>query len=329
MQGWCYDEQDCLHRTQSDLGSSSSWPETIGTNGILSADCSVNPDFCNFHRVYMKYCDGNSFAGNRDDPLVVQGKPLYFRGRRILQAVLATLKRGFGLGSAKEVLLTGCSAGGLAAYLHADFVHASVRAIAPGLAKFKVTPLSGFFVDHPSVEGLAVYERQMAYVFSMTNASGGVNEACIAATPRNESFRCNFAEQAFQYTTSPIFPLNSAMDAWQMQCIFSPRLPPGFPAQTDPEMNGNCAAVPGWHFCGKSRPRPGPLASCPLAQAWTHVRLRSRSPPPAVGVLGRADPADERLHERLQGDDGEQGGVLPAGQRRLRALVLHALRGPE
>ena len=39
----------------------------------------------------MPYCDGNSFSGNRDDAVVVNGKPLYFRGRRVMDAVLESL----------------------------------------------------------------------------------------------------------------------------------------------------------------------------------------------------------------------------------------------
>jgi len=46
----------------------------------MSSDCKSNPDFCNYNRVHMVYCDGNSFSGNRDDPVNVNGKPLYFRG---------------------------------------------------------------------------------------------------------------------------------------------------------------------------------------------------------------------------------------------------------
>ena len=57
----------------------------------MSDDCTANPDFCNFNRVHMPYCDGNSFSGNRDDAVVVNGKPLYFRGRRVMDAVLESL----------------------------------------------------------------------------------------------------------------------------------------------------------------------------------------------------------------------------------------------
>jgi hypothetical protein len=43
---------------------------------------------------------------------------IYFRGHRIVEAIFnALFKRG--LKEATEVILTGCSAGGLATYLHA------------------------------------------------------------------------------------------------------------------------------------------------------------------------------------------------------------------
>lgn len=83
----CYDKLDCWGRSNGNLGSSTKWAPTSSMGGIMSDNCKTNPDFCNFNRVHMVYCDGNSFSGNRDDPLVVKGtdgkdKPLYFRGRR-------------------------------------------------------------------------------------------------------------------------------------------------------------------------------------------------------------------------------------------------------
>jgi len=121
--GWCYDKEDCWGRSSTALGSSTSWAPTSSLGGIMSDDCDSNPDFCNFNRVHMVYCDGNSFSGNRDDPVEVNGKNLYFRGRRIIDEILNTLQQDYGLANAENVLLTGCSAGGLATYLHTDYVH--------------------------------------------------------------------------------------------------------------------------------------------------------------------------------------------------------------
>ena len=47
----------------------------------------------------------------------------YFRGRRIIDEILKELTANMNLGAAERVLLTGCSAGGLATYLHTDYVH--------------------------------------------------------------------------------------------------------------------------------------------------------------------------------------------------------------
>lgn len=46
-----------------------------------------------------------------------------------------------GLGQAKQVLLTGCSAGGMSTYLHADYVRDQLTN--PALVKYKVAALSG------------------------------------------------------------------------------------------------------------------------------------------------------------------------------------------
>lgn len=58
----------------------------------------------------------------RDQAVNWKGTVLYFRGFRILQLGIESVKA---LGDFTEVILTGCSAGGLATYVHADYVRAS------------------------------------------------------------------------------------------------------------------------------------------------------------------------------------------------------------
>ena len=146
--GWCYNEIDCWGRSNTTFGSSKNRPPNVTLDGLLSSDCSSNPEFCSMNRVYLIYCDGNSFSGNRNYPLTVRGldgkeKQLFFRGKRILDETLKTLATShyFNLASAKSVLLTGCSAGGLAAYLHTDYVHSQLRSKwAKTMRKFKSAP---------------------------------------------------------------------------------------------------------------------------------------------------------------------------------------------
>ena len=81
-------------------------------DGILSKNCTENPDFCNYNHVFIGYCDGSSFSGRRDGA----HDGLMYRGRPNLDAVLDSLISK-GLGNAKNVVFTGGSAGGLTTYL--------------------------------------------------------------------------------------------------------------------------------------------------------------------------------------------------------------------
>ena len=175
--GWCYDEKDCFARSSTTLGSSNDWPSTEAVGnlalGLMNPSCAKNPHFCNFNRVYLKYCDGTSFSGNRDDAVVVDGKPVFFKGHRILNAILNDLAQNHNLGNAENVMLAGESAGGLAVYLHADYVHDRLaKDIAPAtLKKYKAVPSGGFFLQHENLKNEPIYPTEMKYLFEMANST--------------------------------------------------------------------------------------------------------------------------------------------------------------
>ena len=75
------------------------------------------------------------------------------------------------------------------------------------------------------------------HLFNASNATGGVNQNCIAAMPTEEQWKCNFASHAYAHTQAPIFVLNSALDSWQSSCIFTSTLDPGFPKSTPPALD--------------------------------------------------------------------------------------------
>ena len=65
--GWCFSPEDCLQRSQSLLGSSTApeWEETLPYYAFLSSNAAVNPDFYNWNSVFLVYCDGGIFAGDK------------------------------------------------------------------------------------------------------------------------------------------------------------------------------------------------------------------------------------------------------------------------
>ena len=54
----------------------------------------------------------------------------------------------------------------------------------------------------------------------MQNATGGLHRDCVASLPAADRWRCMFANYSYAHTRLPMFPLQSALDAWQMGNIW-------------------------------------------------------------------------------------------------------------
>lgn len=200
--GWCQDVWECAARSKTDLGSSTTWPATMTGGDSFSRDPNTNPVMNTWNMVYLPYCDGGSFTG---DATTTQPQQLYFYGLGIREAVVASLKETYGFNSATDIVVGGCSAGGLAAYLHVDWYAQQVpKARARGL------PDSGFFLDgNYSRDGKPDYEGHMANLYQFMNSAAGMSTACTSKL----GYKCLFALHALPYISTPVFALNSAYDA--------------------------------------------------------------------------------------------------------------------
>lgn len=92
--GWCNDVASCLERSKTRRGSTRFMNKLEVFSGILSNDPSLNPDFYNWNRVKLRYCDGASFGGDAE---YKNGTTiLFFRGQRIWDAIIVDLfSKGF------------------------------------------------------------------------------------------------------------------------------------------------------------------------------------------------------------------------------------------
>ncbi|KAL6557597.1 hypothetical protein OROMI_017947 [Orobanche minor] len=63
---WCYSTPDCADRTKGFYGNSSA-RNRLYFSGILDQNKTFNPNFYNWNRVYLVYCDGSSFLGDAED----------------------------------------------------------------------------------------------------------------------------------------------------------------------------------------------------------------------------------------------------------------------
>jgi len=251
--GWCIDDVSCADRAKTDLGSSTKLAAEFDfPHGFSSGDCATNPSFCEANRVILWYTDGGSFTGNREGGVRVGSSTIWYRGHANLRAIVDVLRADHGLGSATEVLVSGGSAGGLAAYLHADELRAMVAS--PRLRVFKAAPASGFFLNHTSAGGGGfVYGAQMRAVFGFMNSSAGVPAACLARVGPGRGHECITAAGVWPTMATPTFVQNSAVDSWQLGCVLTS-------SPTEPDAPGmRCHSLPApwtclssWHACPRS-----------------------------------------------------------------------------
>lgn len=117
--------------------------------GYFSQDETLNPLMYNWNAVFLRYCDGGSFSGSNATAVPFQSNTssqMWFRGKHILKAMQDDLFKNRGLAASTDVVISGCSAGGLATYLHVDNWADRLAAAAP-TAKVRGMPDSGFFLD--------------------------------------------------------------------------------------------------------------------------------------------------------------------------------------
>lgn len=220
--GWCSSTSECCQRATTPLGSSSEDKPTADLStggGYFNRDAEANPFFHNFTMIYLRYCDGGSFSGMKKEPQ--QGvcgsdgvDKLFYQGGGILDAAIDTLAPH--VSKAELLVVSGCSAGGLATYLHVDkWAEHFPQARTVGM------PDSGFFLD--TDQGLREqfgtthghYETQLRWVFDAMEARGGVDQKCIAAHS-GEEWRCMFAAYSAEHLVTSVFALQSVYDSWQV-----------------------------------------------------------------------------------------------------------------
>ncbi|WOL20698.1 pectin acetylesterase 10 [Canna indica] len=209
--GWCNNVRTCAYRKNSRHGSSKYMAKTIQFSGILSSDPTQNPDFYNWNRVRINYCDGASFAGEGYD----KDHDLYFRGQRIWSVMMDELLSK-GMRSANQALLTGCSAGGLSSILHCD----QFRAYFPASTKVKCLADAGFFIDTLDVGGGHTIRDLYQGVVTLQGAANNLPQSC---TSKLDATSCFFPQNIVGNVQTPLFLLNSAYDVWQIMESLAPK----------------------------------------------------------------------------------------------------------
>ena len=245
-------------------------PTAMDNMGYFNRSSESNSMY-NWNFVFIRYCDGWSFATDLDQPQFITNSSganitINFRGLAVLNAVREDLLANRGLAAATDLVVGGCSAGGLAVFLHCDEWAARVAKANPAtntvcLADsgwFPLVPATGF----PSTWFNGVWQRGISL-----NISSALNPACLADNAASP-WLCGMAEVAALYISTPLFLYQSQYDSFQIfnmeRCIPMP------PDPTSPCQNetvtiwgGNLTAkVNGWLASAKGSSSAAFVDSC-------------------------------------------------------------------
>ncbi|XP_060207981.1 pectin acetylesterase 11-like [Lycium barbarum] len=210
--GWCDSIPDCQGRATMDIGSSKHMTKQTHFAGILHNTPQENPDFYNWNRVRVNYCDGSSFTGDIEQ--VDPDNNLFFRGARIFKAVLEDL-RSKGMQYAKNAILSGTSAGGLATILNCD----KFKSLLPNDAIVKCVANAGFFINVKTISGTSNIQTTYHRVVTLHGSAKNLPSSC---TSTMEPSLCFFPQHVVPYVETPLFIINSAYDAWQINNTLVP-----------------------------------------------------------------------------------------------------------
>ena len=232
--GWCLTEMDCLNAAHSHTGSADWWESTMPGGGFLSNDCTENPLFCDYNKVVIGSCDGTSFSGYRSVGVDVRNETIFFKGALILPAVLNELVAKHSFGEAEEMLLSGCSSGGMAAMLQSNVAGEWAGKHLAHLKTFKTLVLSGLFPDFVSVYGERKFAAQLNNIRILANISANLDPQC------KEGPQCFLPEVAYRYIRSPVFLVNSAFDQYTANCLLFSKLAENFPETDEIRLAESC-----------------------------------------------------------------------------------------
>lgn len=192
--GWCNSLDDCLFRSTTMFGSTINRVKSFVPYDKFSENPDKNMLMHNWNKIWIVYCDGGSFSGNR----IVEhkNKTLYFKGQSILRAI----KNSLPLKNATDVVISGCSAGGLSTYLNLDLWAHDLSAKVVGL------PMDGFFLNliNDSIITDYTFYNNMVWIYeNMNTAVKNVN----LMFPENMIIK------------TPLFVLNSQYDEYDVQQV--------------------------------------------------------------------------------------------------------------
>ena len=172
-----------------------------------------NPSFYNWNKIFIKYCDGFGHISNKNS------YGLYFNGINNTLGILNYLKKNLDFENADNVVISGYSAGGLAALLYSNYIDSITKKKNNTI----VIADSGFLnlIDYDKIkEG----ENDVKKVFKDVMKYSGNNDiilkhVCKYYNNSEEKYLCMLPEGYVENIKMPVLIMQNSFDSWKMRHI--------------------------------------------------------------------------------------------------------------
>lgn len=221
-----------------------------GDQCVYGANCTTNPDFCNFGKVVISSCNLDNWMGDADRVIAgANGTTLHWRGQRVLNATLAQVAKDL-LHAGSKVMMMGQEGGGMLLYSMADRIGALLREVA-GIqpSNYFVVPVEGLYprwnsywtgdvlsqyiagqgqpVDDPAwrahpaaAPSSEAAARPGGNAWEYMNMSAVAHPECLADFKNtSDQWQCLLPEIAGGYVRSRIFPLEQLWGTFGSFCL--------------------------------------------------------------------------------------------------------------
>ena len=207
--------ESCFERSQFILGSSLFWGRNGTTQtmpfamGFFSSVKKDNPEFWNWNKILINYCDGSNHQGYSEKPINFNGKDLWFRGYNNTMGVFNYAKDHFGLFKASQIILSGVSAGSQAFYMWAPYLQ---NLIPINIKLFGISD-SGLFLDVYSPVAGCYYFRYLTQKVAYYTGSAQLDLFKNCTYKTSATWKCLLPEYNYGRIAFPVFVINSFNDA--------------------------------------------------------------------------------------------------------------------
>lgn len=210
--GWCGSEakapsstiEACRKRALTPMGTkASSFSFTLSRfQRLFSNKPQYNPEFYNWNKVVIKYCDGFGHQSNADN------YGLYFRGLNNTLGVIKYLEDHLSFKQAESVIVTGYSAGGLAAITWSNYIDSITTK--PNNTYSIID--SGLFYNIPSKEGFYPMEVVMKGLSRYSGNNTLLLNSYCKLKDEDEQYKCFLPDHILSEVKVPMLIIQNVYD---------------------------------------------------------------------------------------------------------------------